>query len=330
MGISYHISLTHDLYRIDQYDPKLVWSIRTTQVLKTILDNIDDTYHIVLDGRGNARYSAKLCRFISDNLYCENTILASVNPEFEIDAGHDNYNTLVDYAGMCDWQRFYTELTSQNIDFKSIKLDSILLMLANRPSELRAEYIKTFKDMLGDKCKASFGCREDELLDRTSHYTKIMHPYPYPLLLDGVVSRSPLEQHRVPGHELFSSLLQVVLETFEFDEKYVFITEKTFKCFAWHQIPIFVCTPGHVAKVRELGFDVFDDVFDNHKYDDIKNEIHYKMKVISSIKDFIKRYPTIEDCMILREKLWSRLVKNNQHLQNLVDKHKSYQILDQV
>jgi hypothetical protein len=328
MGISYHISIIHDLYRIDQYDPVLAWSIRTTQVLKTILENTRGLDHVILDGRGNARYSAKLCRFISDNLPCKTTILASVPPELELGINKGKYDTIVDYAGMVDWQNFYTELSSQNIDWTSIELDSIVLALANRPSNIRAEYIKYIISIAGDRCRTSFGSREESTIQNTIYYTELMHPLPFPMLIDGTVSKTPLEQHRPPGEKLFSNLVQVVLESFEFEENYVFLTEKTFKCFAWHQLPIFVSTPGHVQKVRELGFDVFDDIFDGHVYDNTKQEIHYKMKVLSCLRNFISKYPTVEDCKKLRIELWPRIVKNNEHLSTLVKNYKNQDILN--
>jgi hypothetical protein len=46
----------------------------------------------------------------------------------------------------------------------------------------------------------------------------------------------------------------------------MFVTEKTIKPFIIGQIPIFIAIPGHVRMLRELGFDMFDDIID-HSYD---------------------------------------------------------------
>lgn len=45
-----------------------------------------------------------------------------------------------------------------------------------------------------------------------------------------------------------------------------FPTEKTAKCFLLKQAPIWICPPLYVQNMREIGFDVFDDLID-HSYD---------------------------------------------------------------
>ena len=334
MSLSYHITLQNDLYNLELSDPKKAWQIRVKELLSTVIDYIESnnltTYHIIIDGRGNARYSAKLCRFLSTNLPYKSSILSSAPPELELGNKDDKFHTIVDYAGMVDWQNFYTELVLQKIEWESIHIDSIVLALANRPSKIRAEYIKDIISISGNRCRTSFGSRVETTQQDFKYYTKLMSPLPFPMLIDGPVSRTPLEQHKPPGEKLFSNLVQVILESFEFEENYVFITEKTFKCFAWHQLPIFASTPGHVQAVRELGFDVFDDIFDNHAYDNVKQAYHYKMKVLSCLRNFISKYPTIDDCKRLRKELWPRIVKNNIHLSNLVKNYKSYEILNRI
>jgi hypothetical protein len=58
----------------------------------------------------------------------------------------------------------------------------------------------------------------------------------------------------------------------------IFITEKTIKVFFKKQIPIFFTVPGHVAYLRSLGFDVFDDVI-NHSYDLVQDP-HDRVRLI--------------------------------------------------
>ena len=52
-------------------------------------------------------------------------------------------------------------------------------------------------------------------------------------------------------------------------ENVMTFTEKTIKPFLAKQIPIFFALPNHVNLLRNLGFDMFDDII-NHDYD---NEI---------------------------------------------------------
>jgi len=55
------------------------------------------------------------------------------------------------------------------------------------------------------------------------------------------------------------------------DKIYTF-TEKTIKPFIAKQIPIFFALPGHLNVLRNLGFDLFDDLIDN-SYDTEMNHV---------------------------------------------------------
>jgi hypothetical protein len=46
----------------------------------------------------------------------------------------------------------------------------------------------------------------------------------------------------------------------------LFFTEKSAKAYAMGQIPIFLSSPGYVHHLRQMGFDLFDDIID-HRYD---------------------------------------------------------------
>ena len=101
------------------------------------------------------------------------------------------------------------------------------------------------------------------------------------------------------------------------------LTEKTFKAFAWHQVPIFVATLGHVDLVRGLGFDLFEDIID-HSYETCDDAYLYRMKIFLQLAKFLKKYPTVDDWNKLRKDIWPRLVANHE----LLIKLKSEKILD--
>lgn len=326
MGLNYyHLVLTDYVEPFNRNDSPNRVFISDSIKNQISYYNLNDP-HIILDGRGNARYSASLCRNIAFTLGVSKdkiTILSSAEPEIELKRKiPDDFHTIVDYAGMCNWQGFYDQLIENNIDWKNISIENHFLTLCNRPSIYRADYTKFILDVSNGKCTTSFGTRENISKYDFEKYKKLMAPYDFPLVIDGMVSRSPLKQHVPPGNKILSNLAQIVQESFEHKEGYVFITEKTFKCFAWHQLPIFVATPGHVAKVRELGFDVFDDIFQGHYYDTETNTHAYKLKTLKLVKHFIETYPSIEDCRKLREKLWDRIVRNNELVNQLVQKNK--------
>ena len=69
--------------------------------------------------------------------------------------------------------------------------------------------------------------------------------------------------------------------------------------------------------VRELGFDMFDDIVD-HSYNKSVSTPHvHRMKILTVVAKFLREYPTIEDVQKLRKKLWPRLVANNNLLLEL-------------
>jgi hypothetical protein len=91
------------------------------------------------------------------------------------------------------------------------------------------------------------------------------------------------------------SYINIVTET-NFNEKHIHITEKSFKPFYLHQLPIFLANQNHIKTLKkEYGLDVFDDLID-HSYDNEFNNlkrlymVYNEIKRLSEIKDTIKRY----------------------------------------
>jgi hypothetical protein len=66
-----------------------------------------------------------------------------------------------------------------------------------------------------------------------------------------------------------------------------FITEKTIKSFSFFQIPIFLSTRHHVKNLRDLGFDLFDDIVD-HDYDNEESVIIRIKKIADEIERLCK------------------------------------------
>lgn len=56
------------------------------------------------------------------------------------------------------------------------------------------------------------------------------------------------------------------------------LTEKAWKPFKTHQLPLYIGLPGYVDVIRSLGFDVFDDFID-HSYDKEQNHIE-RIKIV--------------------------------------------------
>jgi hypothetical protein len=117
-----------------------------------------------------------------------------------------------------------------------------------------------------------------------------------PILLDGPTPGD--EQHNAHDPGIFNCLINLIAETScqepgnDFWSS-TFITEKTFKCFGWRQIPIWFASPGHVQAVRSLGFDVFDDIIDHSVYDSITNPGDRMLAVIGALKTFLDKHSGI-------------------------------------
>jgi hypothetical protein len=91
------------------------------------------------------------------------------------------------------------------------------------------------------------------------------------------------------------SYINIVTET-HFKEKNIHITEKSFKPFYLHQLPIFLANVNHIKTLKkEYGLDLFDDLI-NHSYDDEPNNlkrlymVYDEIKRLSAMKDVIKEY----------------------------------------
>lgn len=64
------------------------------------------------------------------------------------------------------------------------------------------------------------------------------------------------------------SYIHVVSETYI---EYSFVSEKSFKTFLAGQIPIILGCPGVMEMLKDLGFDIFDDIIDHKFYDSESN-----------------------------------------------------------
>lgn len=97
-------------------------------------------------------------------------------------------------------------------------------------------------------------------------------------------------------------------------DKLFTFTEKTVKPFLAKQIPLFFALPGHVNLLRNLGFDMFDDIV-NHEYD---NELD-SVKRLDMLLDELDRLLTV-DLLEFKNKNQVRFDKNYDLLFNLSNK----------
>lgn len=139
----------------------------------------------------------------------------------------------------------------------------------------------------------------------------------FPLVIDQ--SKITWEQQRnIAMPALTGALFNVICETaYEPDTTQLVhhhrpgMTEKSYKCFALFQIPIWLAPYRAVACYRNLGFDVFDDIVD-HGYDLEQDPI----KRIDLVVDQIENIAKLNQLTDLKITLAPRFEKNWQRLQH--------------
>jgi hypothetical protein len=295
------------VFNYDEYTstatPKCI--IDLSNILKENYELIKDSIIIVDSTWEPIDSTAFVDRIISLNLFDSNRIMVqearSICKYKNTEAG---YHTLNQFG-------WYDLLQKENIDWKNIEVDTHFIALSRRPTVIRAEFMKLLLDTLRDHGRFSFGTLNK---NNSSIETcrKILYPYSIPMMIDSEVNI--IKCLYPPKTEvMFKNLCNVIIEN---SQEFSYITEKTHKAFAWHQIPIWFGAADEASKLRDLGFDLFDDLMDNHSYDDESNQHLRMLKVIKTLKNFIQTNPNVKE---LREQVWNRLVENNKRLSALVE-----------
>jgi hypothetical protein len=214
---------------------------------------------------------------------------------------------------------------AQSVDWQNLSCDHDLLCLMRRDSVDRARFARLLLDRFDqDRVLLTLGSNPDDagIHARQQFMQNIMHPYSFPIVIEQEKNSSSAQRHSgAPDTDIFyRAYINLVVESSnQQDErcwKKVFLTEKSFKPFAWHQFPVWYSVPGTVALVRSLGFDMFDDLFDNHDYDSILDADQRKQAVADLVAKLMTR-----DLAELRCQHWSRLMQNSHHLQQVYDNY---------
>jgi hypothetical protein len=113
-----------------------------------------------------------------------------------------------------------------------------------------------------------------------------------------------------------NSYINIITES-HFDISDVHITEKSFKPFYFHQIPLFVASQYHILKMKEeYDLDFFDDLID-HSYDNERDDIKRLHMVIDEINRLSKLKNEIKLYYISNK---NKLIKNYNFIKEFYDK----------
>ena len=123
-----------------------------------------------------------------------------------------------------------------------------------------------------------------------------------------------IEHYKLRNPETEFAFINLVHETSieygvcNFSWHSIFLTEKSIKPFAWGQVPIFNTIKNHVKKVREFGFDMFDDLID-HSYDD-EIDPYKRIKMGVDQLEKICRTMTLDDIQTYKRNNMDRFIRN--------------------
>jgi hypothetical protein len=222
------------------------------------------------------------------------------------------------YPAECNTQRlvyissWHANLKKQNISWQNLTMDKKLVILMRRASESRCTLAKKVLDTFDSSdIRMTLGTFPDMI---PTEWRAMVSPYPYPMYVDDDKAANT-EQH-APQHDLFyTAPVQLVVEssnqTDRFAWRNIFITEKSYKVFAWHQFPLWYAVPGTVAKLRDAGFDLFEDIID-HSYDNIQDPEIRMDSVIAEAHKFCT-----QDLILLRTRHWNILEYNAQLVEKI-------------
>ena len=208
---------------------------------------------------------------------------------------------------------WYVMLQKRNIVWHELEMDRRLVVLMRRASESRCTLAKKILDTFNKQdVRITLGTFPKSI---PTEWRQMVSPYPYPMYVEGT-SVSEQEQHN-PDHNLFyTAPVQLVVETSNETDRLswrsIFVTEKSYKVFGWHQFPIWYAVSGLVGKIRDMGFDLFDDLID-HSYDNDSDPITRMNRVVAEAHRF-SNLDTVE----LRQTHWNRLESNARLVQKII------------
>ena len=200
---------------------------------------------------------------------------------------------------------WYGNLKKQQVDWKNLPMTHKFTILMRRASTSRAHIAKRLLDQFPQTDMImSLGTSPDTDLNQYKH---IIFPYSYPIFVDNIVPDNE-NQHNFLTTEFYRAPVQVVVESSSDidDNSWLsqFITEKSYKAFCWHQLPLWHTVKGFVSTLRNEGFDVFDDII-NHNYD---AEVDPWVRMELLLEELQRLCKT--DTVSLRKQVWSRLESN--------------------
>ena len=258
-------------------------AVKNRQISLEDLESLPIVFDTMYEGHGTREFQAVLETLSRYPWFSPDRAIFEHNTFDEIPNG---INAVARPAHMVEHAGWFRHHSGLNIDWKELKRNRYFICLMRRCSQERSR--------LAGEIRNKF-VAEDYYLSYASMINYIAWDddaqCQIPILLDGPTFGD--EQHRATDTRFFSPLINLVVETSSQTDEHawrsLFVTEKTFKCFAWHQIPIWWAVPGLVKNIRTFGFDMFDDLLNGHAYDSVQDPVLRMSAVLDTLSDAIQR-----------------------------------------
>jgi len=144
----------------------------------------------------------------------------------------------------------------------------------------------------------------------------------FPMYIDNIIAADKdMQQYESRDDKIITVFVNFVMETSYENSVSLhtwnvpFITEKSMKPFAWGQIPIFLNCADSLQKIRDFGFDLFDDIID-HGYDNEPDPMT-RIKLCVDQLEKICRW-SLEDCRKFKQDNMQRFENNRKILDELL------------
>jgi len=208
---------------------------------------------------------------------------------------------------------WYMHLKHYNIDWENLPMTHKIVCLMRRPSVGRGNLAKRLLAKIGpDNLIMTFGTNGEHCDESVK---KLIWPHSFPMIVDRPMA-DQVFQHRIDHDFFYKAPVNLIVESSsQIDPntwRSIFITEKTFKALAWYQFPMWYAVPGLVDQVRQMGFDVFDDIFNGHVYDKESDPWVRMTQVVQLAKQMCD-----QDLPRLRKAHWHRLQKNAELIEKI-------------
>lgn len=242
-------------------------------------------------------------RYIGYNGDAVRINLEKINYKFNLPESF-NYGLFYARPDDCRMYSFYKHMSSSN------RAKGIATMHFNPGNYSKSDTLKNISDFVIDHPDSW------ALIKKELPYSDFGYNLNYPII--------DHNNHWDFWHKTYSKVAVEIVSETVVDEESFFITEKTFRPILYGRLFMIIGSPGFEKRLKNIGFDIFDDVIDKSSYDQMLK--FYRIDRIYDLLNILLSKHSLK----LMKKLKSRLEKNSKLMKEFIlDEKEKYQQLSQ-